>query len=274
MGEDRSSTVIADRSEDRFASSIERHGSGPPVVYVHGFLGEGATSPGLAALAERGFEILRIRLPGFGGMEELESIDDFDDLCFWLDDALSALGIDRFDLIGSCFGGWVVAEYAVRNPHRMRSIVVTSAPGLAAEGAKPAEFFGVPFDKMADLLFYDSTQPMAQVLKMAGAGGSRVPLANPEAVLPFLRALAAVARFSWNPYFCDPKLSGRLKRLGCRALVVWGAKDAFLPLEIGRLWERHLPASELVVLEDCGHYPVLEKPQQWAEAVAKFLSGV
>lgn len=266
-------TQVPTRESARRSAAIERRGAGAPLLYLHGFLGEGVSSPGISVLAETaGVEIVRPSLPGFGGLDELEGLDDFEDLSFWLADLCDSLGFERCHLAGSCFGGWVAAEYAVRYPHRVESLVLTAPSGIEGDGLGPSEFFGVPFDRMAALLFDDPDQPMARVLQMMGAGGTGVGGDTAKAALPFLRALAAVARFAWNPPFVDPKLRDRLRRVRSRTLVVWGERDAFLPAGLADLWVESLPDARSVVIERCGHYPFMERPQRWAEVVGSFLA--
>ncbi len=265
--------MATDTAEDtKIRRSVERKGSGPPVVYLHGFLREGIGTPGIDKLADSKFEVVCPSLPGFSKIDELEGIDDFEDLCFWLDDTLDSEEIDRPVLIGTCLGGWLAAEFAVRHPLRVEKLVLTSAPGIETPDARPAEFFGVPFQDMAELLFFDQTLPFAQIMKAASVVSAR-PIASPEAILPFLRSLAAMARFAWNPYFVDPKLERRLSRVRCKTLVLWGANDRFLPVEIGRRWSEAIPGARLVTIEECGHFPPVEKGDRWASEVLRFLEA-
>ncbi|MER3396571.1 MAG: hypothetical protein C4318_04030 [Acidimicrobiia bacterium] len=250
---------------------VDRKGQGRPVLYLHGFLGEGLGTPAVDHLAETGFEVLRPWIPGFQSIDELEGIDGFDDLSFWLVDLLDAEGLASVAVVGTCLGGWLAAEFAVRNPARVDRLVLTGAPGIQTERHRPAEFFGIPFDKMAELLFFDQSQPFAQLMK-AASGASGRPIGSGKAVLPFLRSLAATARFAWNPYFVDPKLEARLGRIGCETLVVWGAEDRFLPVGIGKRWAEMIPRATFVAIPSCGHFPVLEKPEEWAHQVSAFLA--
>lgn len=257
-------------SDTKARRVADRKGSGRPLVYLHGFLGEGIGTPAIDLLADSGFEIVRPALPGFTGLDELEGIDGFEDLCFWLRDVLDAEDIDSPVLAGTCLGGWLAAEFAVRHSSRVERLVLTGAPGIEAPDARPAEFFGIPFEKMAELLFFDQSQPFARVMQAAGVVSGR-SIRSPEAVLPFLRSLAATARFAWNPYFVDPKLEARLVRIECETLVIWGAEDNFLPPAIGRRWAEAIPSGRYVEIEACGHFPVLEKGEEWAGEVLGFL---
>ena len=68
-----------------------------------------------------------------------------------------------------------------------------------------------------------------------------------------------------------PHLLPRLKNLP--TLIVWGQDDAIVPLSAGELYHSSIPGSELVVLEQCGHRPDIEKPPEVAEIITRFLKA-
>ena len=55
------------------------------------------------------------------------------------------------------------------------------------------------------------------------------------------------------------------------SLIVWGRQDAIIPLNCGELYNRALPSSTLKVIDNCGHVPELEKPQEFVSTVLEFL---
>jgi pimeloyl-ACP methyl ester carboxylesterase len=50
----------------------------------------------------------------------------------------------------------------------------------------------------------------------------------------------------------------QMGRLTCPSLVIWGAEDPYTGLEVGRAYARQLPASELLVVPNAGHWPWLD----------------
>jgi pimeloyl-ACP methyl ester carboxylesterase len=52
----------------------------------------------------------------------------------------------------------------------------------------------------------------------------------------------------------------RLASLQMPALVVWGAKDPYIPVSFGRAQAQALSQAELVELPDAGHWPWLDRP--------------
>jgi haloalkane dehalogenase len=66
---------------------------------------------------------------------------------------------------------------------------------------------------------------------------------------------------------------GSLAALGVPVLLVWGAGDPFAPLAAAHRFERELPDTELVVVEDAGHFVWEDAPVRCAEAVTAFLAA-
>src|SRR3546814_4863716 len=91
--------------------------------------------------------------PGFGGTDDFSSLKTIDDLVYHYLDLLDALGLDRVDLIGASFGGWITAELAVHSPERFPHLVLLGPAGLRIPGASipdlfimtPPPLIGAPF---------------------------------------------------------------------------------------------------------------------------------
>ncbi|MET1010321.1 MAG: alpha/beta hydrolase, partial [Gaiellaceae bacterium] len=105
-----------------------------------------------------------------------------------------------------------------------------------------------------------------------GYWGAEDPRAlPPEVVAGFLEAqlehedVLSAARALRNE---DPRLY--LERVGCPALVLWGARDRLIPLEDGIEYARRLRAP-LRVVPAAGHLVVGEYPQQCAALLLGFL---
>jgi 2-hydroxymuconate-semialdehyde hydrolase len=73
-----------------------------------------------------------------------------------------------------------------------------------------------------------------------------------------------VAAESWN-------LIPQLGRLGMPTLVIHGARDV-VPLEVATEIAHAMPAAQLVVLSDCGHFSYLEHPELLDATITEFLT--
>ena len=66
-------------------------------------------------------------------------------------------------------------------------------------------------------------------------------------------------------------LNGRLGEIKKPTLIIWGKQDGLLKLADGEQFKREIPGSELVVFDQCGHVPMVEKAADFNKAVIAFL---
>jgi pimeloyl-ACP methyl ester carboxylesterase len=67
------------------------------------------------------------------------------------------------------------------------------------------------------------------------------------------------------------RMSPFFNRLNRPALVLWGEKDPYVPVEQAYVQRESFPSAEVVVLEGSGHWPFIENPEQAADHIVPFL---
>ena len=115
-------------------------GSGEPVVLLHGGSGSWAHwARNLRVLVDQGRKVFACDLPGCGESDRPPVGEDGDALPPWIEEGASALGLEKFDLVGFSFGAMVSGFYAARYPARVRKLVLVGPPALSEKpGAKIA----------------------------------------------------------------------------------------------------------------------------------------
>ena len=78
-------------------------------------------------------------------------------------------------------------------------------------------------------------------------------------------------RVCWKPYMYDLRLPALLARTHAPTRIVWGREDRIVPLECGQLYQKAIPGSDLVVIDNCGHSPQIEKPDEFVKIALDFL---
>lgn len=236
-------------------------GAGTPVVYVHG---NPTHSGDWQEFLERGGPALALDLPGWGRSERPAGFDyTMHGLSAFLERALAELGIGRRKLVVHDWGGLALIG-AQRNPDLVERLVVIDAVPLLP---------GYRWHWIARLwrrrgvgeLLNRTTTRASLALLLRQARGSRGPM--PAEFVDLIweswdagtqAALLALYRDA------DPEvlaLAGRdLDRLRCPALVLWGERDAYLPLEFGAAYAHALPGARLEVARGCGHWPWIDDP--------------
>jgi len=255
---------------------VLENGSGPPLLYLHGFADVHSVKedwlPFHEQLAKRA-RVIAPAHPGCAQTDENKDIDSIEDVIFHYLEVLDALKLTHFDLVGSCVGGWIAAEIAVRHPEKVRKLMLIGATGLFVEGALIGDVFmmaqperGASYAGLRELLFADENQSMALELFPDGMG-------ELEDELRRYQMLRFSSRIGFKPpYFYNRPLKNRLHRITSPTLVVWGEKDNMVPRAHGETYANLIPnAGELKVISGAGHSVVVEEPDATAQMVLDFL---
>lgn len=238
-----------------------RGGTGEPVLFLHAAGGAGEWHPFHDLLAGAGFEVIAPDHPGFGKSDEFPEEDRIDDLVFHYLDVLDALGLERPHVVGASFGGWIAAELAVYAPHRVGSLSLLSPVGLRLPEHPVTDLFLLPPAKLPATLFHNPPPPPP-----APSGAPDL-----DAVIAAYREATSLARFCWVPFFNDPKLERRLRRITAPTLVVAPSNDRVVPVEHAKRYSARISGATYAEVLDCGHAMYLEKPREFASVVTTFL---
>ncbi|MGH8726531.1 MAG: alpha/beta fold hydrolase, partial [Burkholderiales bacterium] len=153
-------------------------------------------------------------------------------------------------------GGWIAMEMAVRDTSRIKSLVLVSPAGVAAPGVQPADIFLMAPEEVVRNLFFDEKLAQAR-------------LAQAEDVDISLKNRHTTARLAWEPRLHDPFLPKWLHRIEVPVKIVWGRQDRILPVGFVDHYKKLLPKAEIHILENCGHLPHAEKPDQFVDIVCR-----
>lgn len=247
--------------------SHRRHGSGAPLVLVHGFLGGSAAwVPQLGHFGAH-FDVIAVDLPGFaasGDKPAPESIAGFAAAVIELADQLK---LPTFLLLGHSMGGMIAQQMALDHGARIERLVLY---GTAASGDLPGRFetfeesiarlsaIGIEAggQKIAQSWFVDGDQaPYYPMCWQAGQG-----LTTAAAIT----ALRAIGRWSARE---------RLHELRAPTLVIAGDRDRSTPpAEAYELWRR-IEGAQLCIVPGCAHAVHFERPALFNEIVGTFLTA-
>jgi pimeloyl-ACP methyl ester carboxylesterase len=83
------------------------------------------------------------------------------------------------------------------------------------------------------------------------------------------KALTTSGKFLWP--IPDKGLKKRIHRIKTPTLLVWGTSDGLVPLAYAHAFNEMIAGSRLAILEEAGHLPMLEQPEEFRRAVSEFL---
>lgn len=235
-------------------------GSGPDLVFLHGT----GTFTGFEVARgwARSNRVILPYHPGFGASADDPAISSIDDHVMHYMTLFDQLGLRRFALAGHSLGGWIAAEYAVRQPERVEKLVLVSPAGLVDADAPAPDLFQIAPQDMPGFL---ACNP-AKILPLFPSGP------DPDFEAGLGREIGALARLVQAEPQGNPKLSRWLHRLTMPTLVLWGAEDRLRPTAQARAWNRLLPDGTVVLVPETGHLVFEETPES-GRIVTDFLTA-
>ena len=234
---------------DGFRIRYMEAGQGAALLHLHG-AGGLRMSPAHDLLS-RQFRVIAFEMPGFGKSEENTRSRDMPALAATMAKAVANLGIDRFNLMGTSFGGKTALWLAVQHPERVLALVLEAPAAIRPKGAQAPS--GSP-EEMARRLF-----------------------AHPERVAPMppqdpeVRAKVARLTQRLRGPDRDADLESRLRELATPTLVLFGTLDAVIPPEMGHFYKELMPNSHLVFVYDAGHAISSDRPEAFTEVAVDFI---
>ncbi|MGQ0582518.1 MAG: alpha/beta fold hydrolase [Reyranella sp.] len=246
-----------------------------PVVLIHGSLGSLHMWEGWARELAPRVRLITVDLPGHGltgawprDEYTIEAYTDF------MEVLVDTLHLDRFVLVGHSMGGAVAWSFTATRPDRVSHLVLVDAAGYPRQGEAPLPTRLARLPVIGDVGIYFKPDRVVQrsLLEV---------YADPEMVTPDrIRRYSELQRFPGNREATlqrarsqEPLDPTPLKRLNVPTLILWGAKDRWVPVADAFRFQNDIKGAKLEIFQNLGHNPMEEDPKATAAAVAAFLAS-
>ncbi len=268
-------------SEPIFNSKIYFYESGKQhaksVVLIHGIGDEGArTWTDLASELEKKFHVVAFDLPGFARSSKgnkLYSPANYAALVNWITKKYTKGPVV---IIGHSLGGSISLYYAGAYPENLERLIIVDAAGILHRSAFVKNFITVKPNKFLDII----NTPVSIVNNFVISNLDKMDKElTPEHVDESLKSDLLINIL----YHRDPaKIAGTIllhtdfskiiDKINVPTLIVWGEKDPFTPLRTARLLGWMISESDLRIMPELGHSPMVERPDDFNKIIMEWLS--
>jgi pimeloyl-ACP methyl ester carboxylesterase len=259
-------------------------GSGPVVLFIHGFLG---SQQHWAHLVDNMDDDQRVLVPDlFGHGESAKPLGDYSlsSHAATLRDILDHLGIERVTLVGHSLGGGIAMQFIYLFPERVDRLVLVAAGGLGREVNMMLRAATLPGAQQV-LSVIASPRVLSRVQAL-GRRASRLgwrpgsdlgtawrgfsSLADRESRRAFLATTRAVIDIGGQSVSAHDHLAGVR---AIPTLIVWGSKDRMIPAWHALSAQRAVPECRVELFEGAGHFPHLDDPDRFARVLREFIAA-
>jgi 3-oxoadipate enol-lactonase len=249
-------------------------GIGAPLVLIHGHpFDHTMWYPQVVALSDL-YQVITPDLRGYGASTLPNPANTkFEDYATDILQLMDYLEIDSFHLGGLSMGGQIIMEIFRQAPARVKSLIFADTfASLDTPAIKKGRYDTADrlekegMDGYADEVIYKMITPQ-HVSTMPEVSGHVIKMM--KATSPVAAATALRARAERVDY-----LNKVLPEVNVPTLVIVGREDQFTPVSQAEELVENLQNSKLVIIEDAGHMPNLEHPDEFNKAALDFLERI
>ena len=242
----------------------EVHGEGLPVVFAHGIGGNHASwYHQVPAFRER-YTVVTFDHRAFGNSHDDPAGDGRSRFVDDLEGLLDHLGIEQTVLVAQSMGGGTCSGFTVRNPRRVRALVLADT----LVGLEEPPEIKVVMDGVRK-----ATSKLSQLERVLGPKfRSREPAGTQ--LYASIASFNAASRLNLAGQLPTRPSAEDLAATGVPILFLVGEDDVLMPAAQVAAFQRLVPGSKLVVVPDAGHSVYFEAPDAFNEAVLGFLAEV
>ena len=249
--------------------------AGQVVVLVHGFSGDKDNWSFYAPYMTGEYRLICPDLPGFG--ENARSLDIDHAVAtqaIRLRDFLDALGIDKCHLGGNSMGGYIALHFALEFPGRLRSLTLFNNAGVLGPDESELQKI-VEAEGDESPLVPRTLAEMDRLMGFVVHKPRYIPGQFKKMILEENKPHQALLDSIFEQMIDDIQnrpLNDRLDEIATPTQIIWGRHDRLVDVSCAAVQHAGIKDSEMVILEDVGHVPMIEAPAKTAQHHLAFLA--
>lgn len=257
-------------------------GAGPALLLVHGMAGSAATWRDVEQHLAEDHLVIAPDLLGHGRSDKPNGDYSLGAHASGLRDLLVALGIESATLVGHSLGGGIVMQMAYQFPDRADRMVLVGSGGLGREVSPLLRLLTLPGSELVMPLLFPrlAADNGNKVSTWIGDRGVKIPrleetwrayvgLTQSGNRTAFIKTLRSVIDLGGQSVSAHDRL---YLAAALPTLIVWGDRDAIIP--VSHAYDAHeaMPGSRLEIIEGVGHFAHVEAPDRFLEVLRDFLA--
>lgn len=230
------------------------------LVFIHGSGGDHSVWSYQYAGLHKRYNVAAIDLPGHGGSEG-SGENDIGNYCLWVKKILEILQLKNVILVGHSLGAAISLQFAANYPQAICGIVTVG--GGIKMPVNPAIF---------EFLKTNPVESMELICKFSVAKENREKFME-----PLMKSLAQARTdvLKGDMSACDKfDISAGISGISLKVMAICGAEDKMTPPEFSRQISESISGSKLCLIEGSGHMVMMERPEEFNEALNNFALSV
>lgn len=247
---------------------------GKTVLLIHGF---GANKDNWLQFSRSltpTYHVIALDLPGFGESSKDPQADyglnaQVQRVAAFVDQ----LGLSPVNVVGNSMGGQIAGLYAARYPQQVRSLALFANAGISSP--RPSELQQILDRGEANPLLVRNVEDFNRLVDFVFV---KAP-AMPDSVRQYMAEQSIASHDLNQKIFAQLMadfipLEPVLGNIQVPTLLLWGDQDRLLDVSSIEVMQPLLNQPTVVVMEACGHVPMVERPEETAAHYLAFLDSI
>lgn len=230
-------------------------GQGEPIVLLYGLFG---SVKNFTPLINHLKQTHRVIVPIFPFFELGMSITIYS-LTDFLHHLINELKLEKFHLLGNSMGGHIALLYTLKHPQKVTSLILSGSSGLYETG------MGDTFPRRGD---YNYIKKKAEITFYNPAVATKELV---DEIFATVNSRKALQILSLAKSTIHNNLEKELSKIKTDCCLIWGRNDVVTPPEVAIKFNKLIPHSTLDWIDECGHVPMLETPEEFNRLLDTFL---
>lgn len=231
-------------------------GTGEPLVILHGLFGALSNFESVREYFSKRFRVLTPMLPIYDLPLRKTSAKE---IAKHIKGFVDELNLEKVHLLGNSLGGHVALIFTQNHLDRVASMTLTASSGLYENA------FGNSFPRREDkdyirnkvsVTFFDPKHATDELVEECFEAVN-----DRNKILRILSIAKSAIRHN---------MESDLPDMSIPSCIIWGKNDIVTPPDVGELFHEKLPDSDLFWIDECGHAPMMEHPEEFNKILASW----
>lgn len=224
-------------------------GNGPVMVVLHGLFGALSNFSGVIDHFSKNYRVVIPMMPIYGLPLERTNVRE---LAAYIAEFIAYKGFGHVILLGNSLGGHVSLVYSVNHPEQVDALILTGSSGLyenAFGGTFPRREDKEYIRRKVEITFFDPANATDELVdEVFGI------INDKERIIRVLALAKSAIRHN---------MADDLPGIRIPTCLIWGRNDIITPPVVADDFHALIPDSELHWIDQCGHAPMMERPEQF-----------
>lgn len=233
-------------------------GKGEPLVLLHGLFGALSNWQDVVGRFSSKYRVIIPLMPIYtmpvkeAGLEKLnEFVEAF----------VAFKELDNMNLVGNSLGGHVGLIYTLRNPEKVKKLILTGSSGLFEDGMGGSYPRRGSYDYVSERVAYTFYDPATATKELIDE------VFETTKSIPKCLRIVGIAKSAQRNNMAE-----EIPDIKAPTLLIWGLNDTITPPMVAHEFNRLIPNSKLRFVDKCCHAPMMEQPERFNELLEEFLA--